>query len=181
MARTSFTYNNRSEALIHQVMDAMKFLLNVFDYKLYRDNRSGVIKLSYSNVELAAFLNAKVIEFISYIPHATQEEKIAFLKAFYDDEGNVTFKGTKKAVRGYQHSVPILELVQKLLAELDIYSRVVPKFFEICISRKADIIRFAELINFSEGLCVNGQRSNSIWKESLEKREILRRLIADYQ
>jgi hypothetical protein len=181
MNRTSFTYNNRSLALIDQVMAVMKELLDVVDFKFYRDQKSGVMRVAYFNVELATFLNEKAAALLDYIPHGSREEKIAFLKAFYDDEGSVAFKGNKKSVKGYQHSVPILELVQKLLAELSMYSRIDAKFFEIIISRRVDIIRFAQLVNFSEGLCVNGQRSNSIWKESLEKREILRRLIADYQ
>lgn len=45
---------------------------------------------------------------------------------------------------------------------------------------KKNLDLFAAEINFSPGVCVNGNRSNSAWKESLEKREILRRALASY-
>jgi len=52
---------------------------------------------------------------------------------------------------------------------------------EIKITSRENIARFAREINFSPGVRVNGQRSNSIWKQSLEKKEILRRALVSYQ
>ena len=179
--RTAVVYNNRSEALVNAVISEMEELMRVSDYKSYKD-RNGVIKLCYYHVEIATFFKQKALELIAYIPDACEEDKIAFLKAFYDDEGNVTFiaRRRERAVRGYQHSIEILDLVQKLLADFGIESCIQENFYEISITRRADIFRFRSLINFSEGVRVNGLRSNSVWKESLEKREILDRLVASY-
>ena len=180
--KTAVIYNNRSQALIDNVVSLMDELIGTSDYRRYL-GKDDVIKVGWFHVEIADFLRGKATELLKYISTASDDEKIAFLKAFFDDEGNVSFvlEKRRRIVRGYQHSIPILELVQKLLADFGIFSRVQPKFYEICISRKADIIRFAEIINFSDGLCVNGLRSNSVWKESLEKKEILNRLIHSYQ
>src|SRR3989344_239387 len=41
-------------------------------------------------------------------------------------------------------------------------------------------MNFRKEIGFSLGVRINGKRSNSIWKQSLEKREILRRAIASF-
>jgi hypothetical protein len=179
MKRTSAIYNNRSEILINSVASLMDELLGVSDYKLYKD-KNGVTRISYNHVQITAFLRNKAVELLEYISNASNDEKLAFLKAFFDDEGNVSLTFKHKIVRGYQHSIVILELVQKLLSDLGIFSRIQPKFYEICISRKADIIRFRNLINFSEGVCINGARLNSVWGKSLEKREILENLIESY-
>lgn len=180
LKKTAVVYNNRSQALIDNVISLMDELIGTADYKMYI-GKDDVIKVGWYHVEIANFLQRKAVELLGYISDAPDDEKIAFLKAFFDDEGNVYFAGRHKIVRGYQHSIPILELVQALLADFGIVSRIQAKFYEICISRKADIICFAEIINFSDGLCVNGLRSNSVWKESLEKKEILNRLINSYQ
>lgn len=177
---SSAIYNNRSQALINNVVSLMDEFIGTSDYIFYMDP-SGVARVSYHHVEIAGFLRGKAKELLEYISTGTDVEKLAFLKAFYDDEGNVTFTGKHRCVRGYQHSVPRLELVQKLLTDFGIFSRLQEKFYEISISRKADIIRFRDVINFSPGVRINGLRSNSVWKESLEKREILERLIAAYQ
>jgi len=71
--------------------------------------------------------------------------------------------------------------VKELLADLGIASRMEARFYELCISRRADLLRFRDVINFSDGVCINGLRSNSVWKESLEKKEILERLINSYR
>ena len=90
------------------------------------------------------------------------------------------YRDGKRSVRGYQHDLEILCIVRRLLSDFSIESKIDHKYFEIIISRRENLLKFQKLINFSKGLRVNGQRSNSIWKESLEKREILRRAIASY-
>jgi len=84
-------------------------------------------------------------------------------------------------VRGYQNDLDILELVQCLLKEFDIESRVDKKYKEIIISRKKNLIKFQKEINFSKGVYINPSRKNSIWKEKLEKREILAKMINSYE
>jgi hypothetical protein len=120
--KTSVIYNNRSQALIDNVISLMDELIGTSDYKLHTD-KNGVIKIGYHNVEIANFVRNKASELLKYISDAPDDEKIAFLRSFFDDEGNVSFnlaKGKKRLVRGYQHSIPILELVQKLLADFGI-------------------------------------------------------------
>ena len=171
-------YNSRSPILLTNFRDKMKL---VYDYepKVYK-KYNGVIALAYNNVEVAQYLSSKKTELIDRVASFPEELKLPFLKAFFDDEGCVSFLGNKRLVRGYQHSTKILNIVRKLLVDFDIESKIDSKYFEIIISRKENLLKFQKLINFSRGLRVNGRRSNSIWKESLEKREILRRAIASY-
>ena len=106
-------------------------------------------------------------------------KKKVFLQAFFDDEGSVHFD--KKLVRGYQYNLEILKLVQKLLKDFNIESRIDEKYKEIVISRKPNLIKFRNEINFSKGIYINPARKNSVWKRKLEKRKILDYLINSYQ
>lgn len=178
---TSSNYNNRNEVLISSVRDNMAKEIGVTDCKSYLNMHTGVIKLCYFNVEIASFIKSKIEELLKYIASANKKEKIYFLRAFFDDEGCITFENKKRVVRGYQHSLKILKTVQDLLCDFEIESKIVKKYFEIVISRKENLIKFQKLINFTEGVRVNGNRSNSIWKKSLEKRDILSKAIVSYQ
>ena len=177
---TSSNYNNRNQALIEKVKNNMKGVLNVDDFKIYKDIRTEVYKLCYFHVELAAFVKQKSQDLFNYINSASSEEKQSFLQAFFDDEGCVTFENKKRVVRGYQHSLRILKIVQRLLQEFGIESRISEKYFEVTISRKSNLLKFQQCINFTPGVCVNGNRANSIWKKPLEKREILKQALDSY-
>jgi len=177
---SSANYNNRNIVLIEKVKKYMGDLLNVDDFKIYKNSRSGVLKLCYFNVEIASFVKQKSEELWNYIPVALSNEKISFLQAFFDDEGCITFENKKRLIRGYQHSIIILKIVQKLLSDFGIQSNINEKYFEIIISKKENLLKFQQLINFTPGVCVNGNRSNSIWKKSLEKREILNQAVNSY-
>ena len=107
-------------------------------------------------------------------------EKIAFLQSFFDDEGSVDFRKAVRRVRGYQHNDKILFLIQKLLKDFQIASKVDTRFHEIIIGRRENISKFARKINFSKGVKINGKRSNSVWKKSLEKKTILAKLLSSY-
>jgi len=100
----------------------------------------------------------------------------------FDDEGSIYFqnKTNIKTIRGYQYNDKILYLVQKLLENFQIESKVSTRFNEIVISCRKNLEKFAREINFSSGVKINGNRSNSIWKKDLEKREILRMALASY-
>ena len=179
ITRTSCIYYNRSEALIHIMLHKMKNLLKVSDYKTY-ETPNGVKRIAYHHVEIAAFVRKKAGELLHYIGSAPIEHKISFLKASFDDEGSVTFSKNKRMVRGYQHSVEILDIIKGLLNDLEIESRIDKKYFELYIYHKENLLRFQKLINFSSGIKVNGNRSNSIWKRHLEKRKILEMAINSY-
>ncbi|OGG72878.1 hypothetical protein A3A38_01555 [Candidatus Kaiserbacteria bacterium RIFCSPLOWO2_01_FULL_53_17] len=67
-----------------------------------------------------------------------------------------------------------------MLSDFNIESRIqLPN--EIVSVGKENLLKFEKEIGFSPGVRINGKRSNSIWKQSLEKREILRRAIASYK
>ena len=102
------------------------------------------------------------------------------MRSFFDDEGSVDLRGAVRRVRGYQHNNKILFLVQKLLKDFQIASKVDTRFHEIIIGRRDNIKRFAKEINFTKGVRVNGKRSNSVWKKSLEKKTILTNLLSSY-
>lgn len=113
---------------------------------------------------------------------APREHKRAFLKAFFDDEGCMDFRPAHnhRIIRGYQKDIDTLRVVQVLLTDLGIPARVkAPN--EVVIVGKSSLTKFQKEIGFSPGVRINGKRSNSIWKRSLEKREILHRAIASYK
>lgn len=176
----SCVYNNRSQALIDRFIRLMKENLGVTDYKFHK-KEDGVMRVSYHHVEIASFMKIKSLELLEYIQTAPIKHKIAFLRAFYDDEGSMCFDKNKRVVRGYQHSHERLLLLQKLLADLGIESSLDNRHVEIKIGRRENLLKFQKLINFSEGVAINPARSNSIWKRPLQKREILQMALASYK
>jgi len=174
----SCVYNNRNRVLIDQVDTLMEKVFKLQPH--YWLNRiTGVNRIYYSHVELAQYVKEKSEKLKQYIKSASLPEKKIFLQAFFDDEGSVHFE--KRLVRGFQHNLEILKLVQKLLKDFNIESKIDEKYKEIVISRKPNLIKFRNKINFSKGIYINPARKNSIWKKKLEKREILNRIINSYK
>ena len=180
ITRSSCLYYNRNKVLIDNIIIQMKNILDISDHKTYQDD-NGVTRLAYHNVELVVFLRNKTTELLNYILSASKVEKIAFLRSFFDDEGSVDFRRAIRRVRGYQHDNKILFIIQKLLKDFHIVSKVDTRFHEIVIGRRENLSMFAKEINFSKGVKINGERSNSVWKKSLEKRIILANLLASYK
>ena len=121
----------------------------------------------------------ELLETIARFPKDMRRE---FLKSFFDDEGCMDFRAKKnlRRIRGYQKKVPVLYLIQELLADFGIDSKVaLPN--EVVITGKENLIKFQKEINFSRGVRINGNRPNSIWKQSLEKRVLLERAIDSYK
>jgi hypothetical protein len=176
----SCIYNNRNGVLMNQVKALMKKVFNLEPYT-YLNKETGVHRISYHYVELAIYAQKKSKELLKYIQKTGKKEKIIFLRAFFDDEGCTGLWKRKKLVRGYQKDIKILELVQKLLKDFNINSKIDKKYKEIVISRKENLVKFQNIINFSKGIYINPNRKNSIWKRKLEKREILSKLINSYQ
>lgn len=176
----SCVYSNRNEVLIKQVKCLMEKIFNLHPI-YYLNQETGVSRISYHYVELADCMRKKIKELKQRIPTSPLGEKRLFLKAFFDDEGNVNIHKNKRRVRGYQHNLEILRLVQKLLKDFDIESRIDKKYKEIVITRKENLIKFRNKINFSKGIYINPNRKNSIWKQKLEKREILKKAINSYK
>lgn len=167
----------------YQINHMKRLLWKVFkarpDIKL-RDN--GVYGLTYYHVELADYIKSHKYELLSYLNNgASKLEKRIFLKAFFDDEGCVFYKGDKRRVRGYQKSGLILGEIKDLLNIFGIESRINNKATNIEISGKRNLMRFSKEINFSPKIYINPKRKNGIWKEKISKKKILDLLLKSYQ
>lgn len=174
-------YSNRSKVLLQKVEACMS---QIYPYSpAHSVNYCGVHSIGYYNVELADFMREKSAALLKQMPNFSKDLKRAFLRAFFDDEGCIDFniKTRKKRVRGYQHNIDILNLIHKLLNDFGITSKVYPSANEIMIRGAVNLRKFEQEINFSKGVRINGKRSNSVWKKSFEKREILRRAIESYK
>lgn len=175
----SCIYNNRNKVLINRVRLLMRKIFNLEPYN-WLNKETGVYRISYHYVELAEYIRKKSNKLMRHIKTVSLEEKRLFLKAFFDDEGCAYHWKNARKVRGYQHNLKILKLVQDLLKDFGIESKIDKKYKEIVISRKENLIKFRDEINFSKGVCINPNRKNSIWKKKLEKREILKKAIDSY-
>lgn len=177
----SCVYNNRSETLVHGVEKLMR---QVYDYepKHWRNHSTGVHRISYHNVALSAYLREKAKKLLKEIEHLPRECRRTFLKSFFDDEGCADFRpsGNRRSVRGYQKNVKILSIVRSLLGSFEISARVVAPN-EVVIIGKENLTLFEKEINFSHGVYMNGNRSNSRWKKHIEKRKILRMAIESFK
>lgn len=175
------SYNNRNLALLNRVEAGMKRVY-IFEPKRYKNAITGVIRISYFNVALSAFMREKANELLDRILKSPKDLKREFIRAFFDDEGCMDYRPSRnlRRVRGYQKETDVLYLVQKLLQDFEIQSSF-KKPNEIVIAGKDNLMRFREEIGFSRGVRINGYRSNSLWKESLEKRTLLDRAIRSYK
>lgn len=166
-------YNNRNGSLLDMVETSMKVVYE-FEPIKYTNLLTGVKRISYFNVALSIYLKEKAKELLDKIKKLPKQLKKEMLKAFFDDEGCVDFRQYRnlRRVRGYQKNVEILFLIQKLLKDFDITSDI-NKPNEVVITGKENLKKFQKKINFSKGVYINGNRSNSIWKKSFEKRKLL--------
>ena len=181
ISRKICTYNNRSRALIERVERLMQSIYD-FEPKRYKNQITGVNRISYHNVALGAYLQKRTLELLREIKILPPSFKREFLRAFFDDEGCMDFRpeNNRRRIRGYQKDMRILRLVRIILDDLGIPARVV-RPNEVVIVGKGNLEKFEKEINFSSGVYINGNRTNSRWKKHLEKREILRRAIASFK
>jgi len=179
--RNGGIYNNRSEALIKSVERCMHSIYD-FEPTRYKNELTGVSRVSYYNVELALFLKQKANGLVKNIKKMAFRLKREFLRAFFDDEGCMDYRpqSNRRKIRGYQKNVRILKLIKSLLNDFGIDARVV-KPNEVVIVGKENLIRFERKINFSPGVFINGDRANSRWKKHLEKRALLRMAIESFK
>lgn len=175
------SYNNRSEALIERVETCMR-VVYAFEPTRYANPLTGVLRISYHNVALALYMQNKVRELLQNARNLPPNLKVEFVRAFFDDEGCIDYRLEKnrRSIRGYQKDIKILKLIRALLADLGIDARIVEPN-EVIIVGKENLVRFEQGINFSLGVYVNGNRSNSRWKKHIEKRELLRRAINSFK
>jgi intein-encoded DNA endonuclease-like protein len=153
-----------------------------FPPKLYTNPVTGVSRISYHNVALASYLKERSAELLNDVPRMSLDLKREFIKSFFDDEGCIDYRPKRnlRRIRGYQKDTTILTLIQCLLSDFNINSTVIlPN--EVVITGKNDLQKFQKEIGFSKGVFINGNRTNSIWKKSLEKRAILKAAIESYR
>ncbi|MCX6790540.1 MAG: hypothetical protein NTV60_03390 [Candidatus Kaiserbacteria bacterium] len=179
--RTRCVYNNRSEALIERVTKLMRPTYD-FEPKRYLNQLTGVHRISYHNVMLGAYIEEKSVELLRKIKTVSLDLKREFVRAFFDDEGCMDYRPdeNRRSIRGYQKDVRILKIVKVLLTDFNIHAKIVlPN--EVVIVGKENLMRFEKEINFSPGVYMNGNRSNSRWKKHVEKRELLKQAIVSFK
>ena len=174
-------YNNRNDTLLEKVEKAMAKIYK-HTPKRYVNKVTGVKRISYYNVALAAYVKQKSDQLITNVSIFPKRFKRKFVEAFFDDEGCIDYrpKQNRRKIRGYQKNIPILHMIKKLLEEFEIESRIV-KPNEVVISGKENLQKFQKEINFSPGVKLNENRSNSIWKKPLEKRFLLDQAIKSFK
>ena len=174
-------YNNRSKVLIERVE---KIMHEIYDFspKIFMDKVSGVYKIRYYNVALGNFLYTKAIELQEDIVRLHKNCQREFIRAFFDDEGCMDYRPLRnlRQVRGYQNDREILKLIQELLQNFDIDSKL-QGVNEVVINGKENLKRFQKEINFSKGVCPNPNRTNTSRKQLIEKREILDQAIRSFK
>jgi hypothetical protein len=167
----------------YQIDHMKKLLHKIFKAKpkiRLRDN--GVYGLTFYHVEFSSYIKNHKDKLFSYLNNgASKLEKRIFLKAFFDDEGNVFYKGDKRRVRGYQKSYWILNQIKGLLKSFGIEGKINKKGTDIEISGQNNLAKFSEEINFSPRIYINPKRKNGIWKRRISKRKILGLLLKSYQ
>jgi hypothetical protein len=181
IAKGKCVYNNRSKALIERVEKLMQERYD-FEPKWHQNQITGVWRISYHNVALSAYLNKKSKELLRGIRKMPLNLKREFIRAFFDDEGCMDFRPKKniRRIRGYQKDVRVLRIIRALLVDFDITANIVlPN--EVVIVGKKNLMRFEREINFSTGIFMNGNRSNSRWKKNVEKKELLKQAIASFK
>ena len=174
-------YNNRSKALINHVEECMRAVY-VFEPTRYTNPLTGVLRISYYNVALAIYMKDKVYELLRSVHKMPTSLKKEFVRAFFAGEGCIDYRpeNNRRSIRGYQKDTKILRIIGTLLQNLGIKSRIVlPN--EVVIVGKENLLRFKKEIDFSSGVYVNGNRSNSRWKKHIEKRELLKRAIESFK
>lgn len=181
ISRGKCIYNNRSKMLVERVEKLVRQWYD-FEPKRYENQTTGVVRASYHNVALGAYLKGKSKELLRQVKGIPLDLKREFVRAFFDDEGCMDYRpqSSRRKIRGYQKDVKILKIVSNLLGDFGIESRVI-KPNEVVITGKENLMQFAREINFSPGVYINGNRSNSRWKKHIEKRELLKRAIESFK
>lgn len=181
IARGVCSYNNRSLVLIDRVERLMKKIYS-FEPKRYVEKQTGVTRIAYHNVELGAYLQKKSFELFRVVHKLSLARKKELVRAFFDDEGCMDFRPSrnKRSIRGYQKSRKVLVVVEKLLNDFGIDSHI-EEPNEVVISKRENLLKFQTEINFSQGVRVNGNRTNSTWKKDMEKSLLLQMAIDSYK
>lgn len=174
-------YYNRSKTLIDQQRSLVMTLFRR-DGR-FRQLKGDVIEYAIDSVEFVRFIQGVTTTIVEHGRSFRRHWKRMVLRAFFDDEGNVYISrdGRDRRVRGYQYNVMILRLIQELLTEFQIHATISRSSHCVEIKSRSELIRFRKEIGFLPGIRLNPDRKNSIWKEPIEKRELLNRAIASFR
>ncbi|MFC1674427.1 LAGLIDADG family homing endonuclease [Candidatus Omnitrophota bacterium] len=164
---------NHMRMLLHKIFNA--------EPKVHsRDN--NVYGLVFYHVELANYLKKRKKELVDYLNNgASRMEKRVFLKAFFDDEGNVFYKGSTRRVRGYQQLSSVLEQIKDLLRDFRVECKIDKSNTDIEITGQKNLLNFSKEINFSPKIYINHRRKNGIWKKRISKSKILEASLKSYK
>lgn len=165
-------------------IDHMRCLLReVFGAKpriKLRDN--GVYGLLFHHVELASYIKDRQEKIFEYLNNgASLSSKKEFLKAFFDDEGNVYYSKSTRRVRGYQKSCQRLEVIKGLLSIFGISGRINKNATYIEITGRENLAKFSQNIDFSPRIYLNPERKNSIWGKKISKKRLLGLSVDSYK
>jgi hypothetical protein len=174
-------YYNRSLYLTMRQRADVKKLCSM-EGKIYLQS-NGVYRLIYHSVEFADFIAQNIQNLLIDIGSYPKKWQCEFLKAFFDDEGNIFISKSMRIrrVRGYQANEEILTLVQKLLLNLGIMSRRDKIGKCVVVSGYDNLVRFQREVNFSSGITLNPFRKNTLYGKPVEKRELLSIALDSYR
>ena len=135
-------YTNMNEELLREFEKDVDF---VYGLKSGRHTRRGITNL-YCCSKLMYY---DIKNFDRSLIRKKEEYKIAYLRAFFDDEGCVIFnpKRGKFYINGCQHNQDEILFIETLLKDLCIRSKVY--HFKIDITLNKDLFRYNELIGFT--------------------------------
>lgn len=171
-------YYSRSYQQAEHVRRLFRSLLNVTPNLKQRTN--GIWMMSYRNVAIAEWLSGRERTLLNVIRERRVWQQ-QWLKAFFDDEGHVHMQGSTRRVRASQYDLRTLQIAQRCLRAFEIPSRIDRASWSVEVTRRENLQRFQSIVNFSNGLTINPDRKNGLWRSALEKRDVLARLLASYQ
>lgn len=173
------SYYNRSTNLINRQQLLVSRLFGLSGKVICYPN--DIYRLNYYSVELTNILISYRAQIFENISSCSLAWKQTFLRAFFDDEGNIDISGSRRRVRGYQRNLDRLVLMRELLTQIGIRSSIDQQGWCVVITGYDNLLLFQKLINFSHGIYMNPKRKNSRYKSRVEKRSLLKKALVSYQ
>jgi intein/homing endonuclease len=149
--RLEIQYHNQSHLLIREFRADFK---NVFGKKAWKPIVRKTAMTTGSGVQEAVSAlvryHLKNWRIPKEIVKSSRKNKIAYLRALYDDEGSVTLP---RRVKFYSINAVGIRQVKKALSEFDVESHIYKpakrNVFELDIGSKSSIVNFAKHIGFN--------------------------------